>query len=312
MFSVPPARIIEREQRQMFWRRIFRRIFLEDWATKLIALIITFILWYGVTGLRTPTITRLKNVSLVTRVSNDMEITNTLPEEVDIVVTGDKRLIDRINTRDLVISIDLTDIRSGDRIVQLTRDTVNLQLPNGIKLEEIQPNKIAVKLERVNEKEVEVKVETEGNITEGFEIYNTKVLPTKVKIRGAESFVKSLDSISTEKINIEGLKENFFARQIGLNLVNPKITVLDTIVDVSFFIGEKRIERVFTIPLEIEGHQKNVIIILLGGRSVLDNLNPEELKVEIIKNENGEETAAVTLPENLQNIVEIRKTRISR
>lgn len=305
-------KIIEREQRQMFLRSIFRRVFLEDWATKLIALIITFILWYGVTGLSTPTVVRLKNVSLVTRISNDMEITNTLPEEVDIVVTGDKRLVDRLNSRDLVVSVDLTDIRSGDRIVQLTRDTVNLQLPNGIKLEEIQPNKVAVKLERVNEKDVDVKVETEGNLVEGYEIYGTKVLPAKVRIRGAESFVKSLDSISTEKINIDGLKENFFARQIGLNLVNPKIAVLETIVDVNFTIGEKRIERFFTVSVDVENHQKKVTVVLLGGRSILDNLNPEDIKVEITKGESGEENALATLPENLQNMVEVRKTRINR
>ena len=137
-------------------------------------------------------------------------------------MTGDKRLVDRLNTRDLVISVDLTDIRAGDRIIQLTPTAVNLQLPSGIKLEEVQPNKIAVKLERVTEREVDVKIETEGNLAEGYEMYSAKAIPAKVRVRGAESFVNSLDSISTEKINIEGLKENFFIRQIELNLVTLK------------------------------------------------------------------------------------------
>lgn len=309
-FSFPTEKFTEKEQRQLFFRRLFRRIFLEDWGTKLIALGITFALWLGITGLRTPITRRLKNVTLVTQISNSMEITNTPVEEVEIVLTGDKREVEKLTARDMVVSVDLTEIKSGDRIVQLNPETVNLNLPNGVKLDEIQPNKIAVKLERVEEKDVAVKVETEGNLAEGFELYGTEVFPAKIRIRGAESFVKSLDSISTEKINIEGLKENYFARQVGLNVVNPKITPLDTIVDVNFRIGEKRAERVFVIPHKTE-FSKAVTVVINGARSIVEKIKPEDLKVEIIKDEFGEDSVRATLPEDLQNKVEILKTKIN-
>jgi YbbR domain-containing protein len=310
-FSFPTEKIIEKEQRQMFLRRIFRRVFLEDWGTKLIALGITFALWLGITGLRAPTSVRLKNVTLNTRISNEMEITNTPPSDVEIVITGDKRIIDRLNARDLVVSIDLADINAGDRIVQLTPETVNLELPSGVKLDNIQPSKFAVKLEKVEEKEVDVKVETEGNVAEGFEVYGTSVLPAKVRVRGAESFVKSMDSISTEKINIEGLKENFFARQVGLNVVNPKVTLLDTIVDINLRIGEKRAERIFVVPFKTETETRNVTVVILGGRSIVEKMQTEDLKIEIIKDEKGVETPQVNLPEELQDKIEIIKKKIN-
>lgn len=310
-FSFSTERFTEKEQRHMLVRRIFWRVFLEDWGTKLIALGISFALWLGVTGLRTPTSQRLKNVTLVTRISNDMEITNTPTEDVDIVVSGDKRQVELLNDRSLVVSVDLTDVKSGDRIIQLSPETVNLDLPSGIKLDEIQPNKIAVKLEKVEEKNVEIKVETEGNLAEGFEIYSTNVVPANVRARGAESFVKSLASISTEKINVEGLKDNYFARQIGLNVVNPKLTLLDTIVDVNFTIGEKRMERTFVIPVKTETKTVNVTIVLFGGRSIMDKLRNEDLKVEIIKNENSEETPKITLPPDFQEKIEILKQKIT-
>jgi YbbR domain-containing protein len=311
MFSFGPERFTEKEQRQMLLRRVFRRVFLEDWGTKLIALGITFALWLGVTGLRAPTTVRLKNVPLVTRVSNDMEITNNPTEDVEIVVTGDKRIVDRLNSRDLVISIDLTEINPGDRIVQLTPESVNLDLPNGIKLEEVQPSKISVKLEKVEEKEVEVKVETEGNLADGFEIYGATVVPARVRVRGAESFIRSLDSVSTEKINIDGLRDNFYARQIGLNVVNPKITPLDTIVDVNFKIGEKRVERLFEIPVKTENITRRVTFVVWGGRSLVEKIRDEDLRIEIVRDENGAETAEIILPEDLQDQVEILKKKIT-
>lgn len=310
-FSFPTEKFIEKEQRQIFLRRVFRRVFLEDWGTKLIALGITLALWLGVSGLRTPKTVRLKNITLNPRVSNDMEITNTPVQEVDIVVTGDKQRIDSLNVRDLIISVDLTDIKSGDRIVQLTPDTVNVDLPSELKLEEIQPNKIAVRMEKVEEREIAVKPDVEGNLAEGFEIYTTNISPNRVRVRGAESLVKSLDSVLTEKINIEGLKDSFIARQTGLNLVNPKVILLDTIVDVSFIIGEKRIERLFLVPARTENeHQtKDMPVVLYGARSLLEKIRREELRIEMVKAENGSLVPQVILPPELQDKVEVRKPK---
>lgn len=310
--SFPGSRTIEKEQRQKFWRRLFRRIFLEDWGTKLIALGISLALWLGVTGLRTPTTVRLKNVALNIRASNDMEITNTPMQEVDVVIIGDKRILDRVNGRDLIASVDLSDVGTGDRIIQLTPETVNLELPNGLKLDEIQPNKIAVRLEKVEEREVDVKPDVENNLPEGLEIYSMSVFPGKVRVRGAESFVKSIDSISTEPINLEGRKENFTISQIGLNVVNPKITLLDTIVDVHFRIGEKRLERVFTVPIksEIESTTKMASVVLFGARSLIENLRVEEMHVEIQTVDGAEPTPRLILPVELRDKIEIRRIKL--
>ena len=312
--SFPTEKIIEKEQRQIFLRRIFRRVFLEDWGTKLIALGITFALWLGVTGLRTSITYTLHPVSLITQIPGDMEITNAPSQEIDVVVTGDKRKIDQlialVNARDLVATIDLTDIKSGDHIVQLSPEILNLDIPNGVKIVRIEPNKISVKVEKVEEREVPIKIRTDGNVADGFEIYDTTISPAKVRVRGAESLVKSLDSVSTEKINIDNLKESFTARQIGLNLMTAKVTLLDTIVDINFIIGEKRTERMFLVPVKLENATKNATVVLYGGRSLLENLRVEDLHIEMTKSETGENTPQLILPPDLQNKVEIRKIKL--
>ncbi len=301
---------MDKEERQLYVRRFFRRVFFEDWGTKLFALGITLALWFGVTGLRTSATVRLKNVTLNPRILNDMEITNTPIMEVDIVVTGDKQTIDRLNVRDLIMSVDLTEVKSGDRIVQLTPQSVGLDLPSGLKLEEIQPNKIGVRLEKVEEREVEVKPDLEGTLADGFEIYSSNVAPARVRIRGAVSFIKSLGSISTEKINIADRKESFVVRQIGLSIMNPKITLLDTIVDASFVIGEKRAERIFSVPVKIENKIRNATVVVYGGRSILEKLRPEELRIDMTILENGTEVPRLILPPDLENKLEARKIKL--
>ena len=95
-------------------------------------------------------------------------------------------------------------------------------MPTGVKLDEIQPNKIAVKLENVAERDIAVKPETEGRLADGFEIYNLAALPPKVRVRGPVSFVSALESISTEPIDLANHTTDFTVRQVPLNLSNAE------------------------------------------------------------------------------------------
>jgi YbbR domain-containing protein len=302
MFSFPKEKFFEKEYHKEFFFALVERIFLRDWGTKLIALGITLAIWFGVNGMRENATVTLKNVPLNLRVSNDMEITNSPNDEVELVI--------KLNSRDLVITKDLSAFQSGAMAIPLTPETVNLDLPAELKLEMIRPNKIAIKLEKVLEREVEVKPEFEDLLPEGMEIYNKSVFPSKVRVRGPESIVKQLDSISTEKISLGNRKEAFSAKQIGLNVVNSKITLLDTIVDVNILIGEKRIERIFTIEAKEEGALYSVSIILLASRATLEKIKPQDIQVSIGRTEDGKPDPIITLPFEFQDQIEVKSKKI--
>jgi YbbR domain-containing protein len=300
-----------RQERQFSLRGLIRRLFLDDWVIKAVALVITFALWLGVTGLRAPVAARFKNIALNLRVSNNIDITNSPVQEVVITITGDKRKIDQIDPRDLVVLLDLTDVQAGERMVELNAESVGVELPTGVRIEEIVPSKIQVNLETVEERDVSVKVETEGTLAENFEIYSPTVSPPKVRVRGPSSFVKSLDSVSTEKVNVDNRQADFTAQQVELNLVNPKVTLLDTVVSVSFKIGEKRGEKLYSVPVKMENQSKTATVVLYGARSVLESIKTENLQVEILRNEAGENSLRLILPVEIQEKVEIKKLKIS-
>lgn len=301
-------KLFEREH-GAFLTRMVRKVFLEDWTMKLIALVITLGLWLGVTGLRTPTSRRFTSIPLNLRVANDLEITNSPVTEVELKISGDKAKIDQINQRDLSVSLDLTDVQSGYRTVQISPENVNIELPVGFKLEEIQPTRIALQLEKVIEREVRVEVETEGVPMEGFEIYNerTIITPLNVRVRGPESYVRPLDSIMTEKVNIEGRQSDFTAQQVPLNVINPKVRLVDTTVaDVFFHIAERRVEKSFIVTVKTEKGEKRMPVKLFGPRSIVENLRTEDIKTEAVKPETGDGSFNVILPPEIQDKVEVR------
>jgi len=288
-------------------KQIARKIFLEDWVMKLIALLITLALWLGVTGLSTPTTKRF-TVPLNFNLSNNADITNEPIQEVDIVLSGDKRKIEQINRAELMATVDLTDLAAGDRVLSLTPETVSVQRPLGVKLDEIQPSRIAVRLETVEEKDVEVKAATTGEPASGFEVYSETINPPKVRVRGPASSVRTLDHVLTDVIDLAGAQQDIVKRQVPVGVSNAKKTaVLNTVVDVSIRIGEKRLERRFSIVVS----GKRVGFALFGPRSIVEHVRSDELKADLTRTESGEESARIILPESIQDRVEIRNVRVA-
>jgi hypothetical protein len=300
---------IDARPNKLFFKQIARKIFFEDWAMKLAALVITLALWLGVTGLSTPTTQRLTGVPLSLRYSNNTEVTNSPTQEVDIVITGDKRKIAQVNKNDLVVSLDISDVQPGDRVVSLDPETVNISLPPGIKLDEIYPNRIPVRVEAVDEKDISVNPQTEGDLPEGYEIYEQTVVPAKVRVRGPASFIKSLDFVSTEPIDLSGRTYDFNAKQVPITVSNPKASVLETAVDVAFRIGEKRLERVYSVPVR-DSQGRRAAVVLFGGRSLFEGVHAEDMQVEMVRNETGQEVPRLILPPGLEGKVEVRSLRI--
>lgn len=307
-FSFPTETLTEKEQRKVFVSYWLKRIFIDDWLMKVVALIITLALWFGVTSTKAPKTTRLRNVTLNALISNDLEITNSPVQEVDLVVTGDKSKVEQLNPNDLIVSLDLSDIKEGDRTIQITPQNITVDLPTGVKVDEIQPDKIAIQLERVEEYEVPVKVETEGNLAEGYEVYKTTVIPEKVRVRGPSSFVKSLDFVSTEKIDLSGRKSDFTARQIPIIVSDSKVSVVNTAaVTVAFRIGKKRIERLFVVPYNTEHRSGRASVLLYGADIILENLSAEDISV--VENDEDSSKLRVVLPEDIRSQVEIRSVK---
>ncbi|MFL6468151.1 MAG: YbbR-like domain-containing protein [Pyrinomonadaceae bacterium] len=258
-------------QRTLFFKHIVRKIFFEDWLTKLVALAVTLALWLGVTGLSTPTTTRLTGIPLSLRFSSDADVTNSPISEIDVIISGDNRKIAQINKNDLIASVDLTSVLPGDRVVNLTPENVQLQLPLGVRLDEITPARMAVRLEAVEEKEVPVQIETVGKLPDGYEIYSQTAIPARVRVRGPLSLTKSLTEIATEKIDLSEHRVDFTTKQAPLSATSSKLTLLETAVDLYFKVGERRIERLFVVPVS-DGTSRRVSVVLYGPLTLLRDL----------------------------------------
>ena len=295
------------QHRRIFTRNILRKAFLEDWLLKLIALAITLGLWFAVTGLSTPTRERL-SVPLNLIIASNAQITNSPQHDVQIEISGDKRKIDQINRGDLSATYDLTDVAPGDWVITLAPERLSVPLPQGVRVEEIVPGRIPVKIEALAERELEVNPQTIGEVVSGYEVYQTTVLPPRVRVRGPASIVNALENVITDKIDLAGRREDFTARQVQVNSPN-QAAILNTVVDVFFRIGEKRIERSITVPVTgMPG--RYVSFAIFGPRSQVQRARSEDFVAALKMSGSGDLTPTIVTPPELVDSVEVRRVTL--
>jgi YbbR domain-containing protein len=293
--------------------RWLRAIFVEDWGTKLLALVISLALWYGVTGQRKPTTIRVPRVLLNFRLPPNMEISNEPRTEVEITLTGSKHALDAINVRDLVANVDVSDFNPGEHSVPLTLERVTMALPDEVRYGDIQPNNVMLRLEPRVEREVEVEVRHSGNVAEGYELRSITITPEKVTVRGPVSHLNALQKVQTEVILLDGRKESFTLPQTALELQDRKVDLIDTVVSASIEIGEQRIEKSFNgVQVSAsDGAQvrpETASVVVYGERSAVEQLRAENLKLVLDVAEDGSFKPRLEMPADLKGRAELRST----
>ena len=220
--------------------RWLRKLFLEDWGLKLLALGITVALWLGVTGQNKPVTLRLAGVQLNFLQPNGLEISNDPPSTVDVILTGSKDKLDRIGPRDLIANVDLSDQKAGERVVKLTLDRVKVDLQEDVKVQGFHPAIVAIRLEPILEAMIDVEVKFEGKLPEGYEVAGVTITPAKIRLRGPADRINALRKAITETVWLDGKKEGFNVSHVAINIPDPKIDILDPAVDIHVDVAEKR------------------------------------------------------------------------
>ncbi|HLM23659.1 MAG TPA: CdaR family protein [Pyrinomonadaceae bacterium] len=291
--------------------KLLRRIFLEDWSLKLLSLAIAIVLWLLVTGQNQP-VTAHVNVQLNFIRPPALEISNDPPRTVDVMLTGSRNKLDDLTSLDLVATVDISDQRAGERVLRLA-DQAQISLPQGIKVDGFQPSAISIRLEEVVDRQVNVEPKLEGKPADGFEVYSVYPNKGSVAVRGPASHVNALQKVMTESIWLAGHKESFTAANVAIDVPDPKVDLLEPMVNVNVEIGERRIEKNFSGVSVTTGDGGKVqpattSVTLLGLASLINALRPEEVRIVL----NGDLEPRLALPEALKGKVILKSVGTSK
>jgi YbbR domain-containing protein len=299
------------------FERWLRKIFVEDLTTKLLALGITLVLWFAVTGQRKPMTKRIAGVQLSFVHADDMAISNDPPTRVDITLSGSNSELAQINPMGLLATVVLADQAPGVRVVRLSRDRVNIELPEGVKIEGFQPAIVSLRLEPRVERQLDVNLKLEGIVHEGYEVYSATANPSKVRVRGPASILSGIQLASTESILLEGKKASFDLSQVAVDIPDQKVDVIDGLVQVHVEIGEHAIERSFNnVPVQSSNGMKLrpqlAAVTLSAPPWVFTQLRPEEIRLVVDSPSGRDNGIRLELPAAIQGKVKIVSVKPTR
>ena len=263
---------------------------LENTGLKVLALLITAVLWLSVASRPVAQVT-LRNVPILFQnlpESPNLEVTDTDAPSAQVYLEGPRDIVDSIRPTEITVFADMRAVEPGVRVKQLTVDTG--RLPASVKAV-VDPREIRVRVERVIEKDVPVKPRFDGEPPPGFELIGWQIVPPTVRIGGAESRVHDINEVSTETVRLSGHTEPM-TENVAIDIGSANVNLSDQSprkVTLSVVISEQRKERTLSgLPVTLinapggaKARPATVTVTLYGPRSLVDAITPDDVTVAV-------------------------------
>ncbi|OAT82363.1 CdaR family protein [Desulfotomaculum copahuensis] len=168
-----------------------------DFSIKILSLFMALLLWVYVTNEQNPLDTRTFNVSLSARGLPAQISVDGLPAAVSVQVQGTRGQLVGIDAGDFQASVDLSGVTAGDDTVD-----VAVNIPPGLRLLRVSPDRVRVLVDRIIEKRIPVVVSLDGTPAPGYNALEPKVDPGTVLAGGPARLVQPLARAVAE-VNIQ-------------------------------------------------------------------------------------------------------------
>jgi YbbR domain-containing protein len=211
---------------------------------KLVALLSAVGLWFFVnTAERDAEIAVPVPVELRNQPANAMLVSPRV-DFIDLVVSGPRALLRRIDLRDLSVVLDLQGVRTGPTVFRIT--TEMLDLPRGVTVLRMTPAEVTLAFAPVLRRRVPVHVALSGRPAAGLRIGETRVAPESVEVVGPAADVEPVRVAETVPIDLEGASPGLIERDVALEAPSEYVSFSTGLVHVQVRVEEPERTRTFS------------------------------------------------------------------
>lgn len=272
--------------------RFVPKIIRHDFGRKVIALTLTALIYFAVT-----------EQTGQSKTVDDVEVKLALPENLvdiggkiphaSVTVTGPERLLKSLSRGDfsIVLPFDAT-FTPGRTTYQIPLYPGNVKSPFGVSVVKVEPSVMSFEVDRIVSKPLPMEpvYSPDSALPEGYTVGKVTFAQPVVSVTAPETMLSNLKAIQTDVIPLDKTTQSF-SYTVGLKSPNPSITLTPAKVMVNVEILKEFETRTFKdVPIRIlnaTGRQEltvdilsdsDVDVIVEGNRSVLELLEPENLK----------------------------------
>lgn len=202
----------------------------ENSSYKIVALLITLILWIIILGSKEDTM--VMKIAVDYNVPKDMKLVGSVPNEVVFWISGSRLGLKKYNEHPETLSVDLTAEPEGLIVKRFDKDGLNL--PTGLRVTSLSPTTIRGRLEKLMRKTVPIKVRTAGDLADGKKLVSAVAKPDHAELLGPRSIIEKTEYIETAPIDLntigkESKKEVPLQAADSIDKVSPSKTQVELV-----------------------------------------------------------------------------------
>lgn len=324
----------------MTWRERLRRlrprdigeslrwILLHNAGRKLLSLLAAAGLWFFVNAGERDTELAVQVPVELRNIPPNIMLVSPRVDFIDLVVSGPRTLLNRIDPEQLSMTLDLRGVRPGPAVFRILGEA--LDLPRGVAVVRLTPSEVTLEFAAVTRKTVPVHVAFTGKAPSGLHVTETRVAPEAVEIVGPASQVDQIKAAETAPIDLGTAEPGLIERDLTIEAPREYVSFSASLVHAQVRLEEpERTRTVASVPVIVRNSAYRtrlkpgtVQVTVRGPRSATESLELDHgaVYIDATGREPGtyEVTPAVDLPAAVElvkqepGVVELRILRQKR
>jgi YbbR domain-containing protein len=191
-----------------------------------VAIFLACIVWFVVSAPRRgPVSERAFAAPLaVVGMPRDLIITTPVPDNVNVRLRGRVADLHSLSSSNLEVTVDLGWVRAGDVTITLRPQAINV--PQGVEVVSIDPNKLRFRVEQLRQRVVPVRPFLVGVLPNGYASGEPTVQPEQALISGPSSQIRKVTEVATERIIMTG-RTDTFTQNVAVVSDSPLVRVVE-------------------------------------------------------------------------------------
>ncbi len=208
----------------------------DNFKIKVICFILAISMYFSVSLIQRDTNIYSSNLN-IENLEDYLVISNNIPENIRIIAKDKRDVLNKVTEEDFNVRLNLEDVKTPNTYKKKLEWDIPRSMNSFFSSIRVEPSEIVVNIDRLSEKNVRIKINYIGTPSSGYVEKSQTVEPSFVRIQGPENVLEQIDSVETETINLDGIKESF-RRQVNLTTDFNNVKILGR-AEVYFEITEE-------------------------------------------------------------------------
>jgi YbbR domain-containing protein len=199
-----------------------KRVFTENIGWKLLSVALAFMLW--VVLAREPELaTSISAPVLFRNIPDDLDMSGRIPDRVQLELRGPSGRLTPQSLAQTAVVLDLDRTQPGQQTFTIQETNIK-QMPIGVAFYRAVPSQITLQLEHLATKDVPIEPVYSRFAPAGYGIAKYQIDPPKARLRGPETNLQRIASISTDPIDLGDIVGQA-ERRVQVHIGDPQVRI---------------------------------------------------------------------------------------